>query len=104
MSRIAKNPVALPAGVEFKNDAGVISIKGPLGTLMQSCSGVKVELEDGAVVCRAVEGVANANALSGTYRALVNNMVTGVSRRVSSASSPSLASVIVPRHKATSSI
>ena len=81
MSRVAKNPVALPAGVEFKNDAGVISIKGPLGTLMQrAVPAVKVELEDGAVVCRAVEGVANANALSGTYRALVNNMVTGVSK------------------------
>ena len=81
MSRVAKNPVALPAGVEFKNDAGVISIKGPLGTLMQrAVPAVKVELEDGAVVCRAVEGVANANALSGTYRALLNNMVTGVSK------------------------
>ncbi|MEZ5612949.1 MAG: 50S ribosomal protein L6 [Rhodocyclaceae bacterium] len=81
MSRVAKNPVALPAGVEFKNDGGVISIKGPLGTLVQrAVPAVSVELEDGAVVCRAVEGVANANALSGTYRALVNNMVTGVSK------------------------
>jgi large subunit ribosomal protein L6 len=79
MSRIAKNPVALPKGVEATIAAGDIAIKGPLGTLkLKAHPAVVVKQEGEALVCQAVEGAANGNAMSGTMRALVANMVKGV--------------------------
>lgn len=81
MSRVAKNPVSLPAGVEVKIDASEISVKGPLGSLSRSLHpAVQVSLEDGAVVCKAADGSKNSRAMSGTIRSLVNNMVIGVSK------------------------
>lgn len=81
MSRIAKNPVALPKGVDVALTAGEITVKGPLGSLSHFIlPSVKLEQEGDAVVCRAVDGQPNASAMSGTMRALVNNMVTGVSK------------------------
>jgi large subunit ribosomal protein L6 len=81
MSRIAKNPVALPKGVEAAINAGLITVKGPLGSLTQFVlPSVKVDLEDASLVCRAIEGQPNASAMSGTMRALVSNMVTGVTK------------------------
>ena len=81
MSRVAKNPVVIPAGVEVKIDAGQIVVKGPLGSLAQAVHpSVKVEHGEAGVQCFAIEGAVNGNAMSGTLRALVNNMVTGVSK------------------------
>jgi large subunit ribosomal protein L6 len=81
MSRIAKNPVVLPKGVEVALAAGEVTVKGPLGALTQFVlPSVKLEKEGEAIVCRAIEGQPNASAMSGTMRALVNNMVTGVSK------------------------
>jgi large subunit ribosomal protein L6 len=81
MSRIAKNPVTLPKGVEAAINAGFITVKGPLGSLTQFVlPAVKVELEDAGLVCRALENQPNGSAMSGTMRALVNNMVTGVTK------------------------
>jgi large subunit ribosomal protein L6 len=82
MSRIAKNPIALPQGVEVSIDAGAISVRGPLGAIKLAANpAVKVEeRENGTIVCRAVEGAANSNALSGTFRATIANMVAGVSK------------------------
>ncbi len=81
MSRVAKNPVVVPAGVDVKIGAVEITVKGPLGELTQRVSGgVSIEREGDALVCKADEGVANSRAMSGTVRALVNNMVTGVSK------------------------
>ncbi|HRP23136.1 50S ribosomal protein L6 [Thauera sp.] len=81
MSRVAKNPVAIPQGVEVTISVGEIAVKGPLGTLRQSLSdAVTVERDGDTVVCKARDGVANARAMSGTVRALVNNMVAGVSK------------------------
>ena len=81
MSRLAKNPVVIPAGVEVKIDAGQIVVKGPLGSLAQAVHpSVKVEHGEAGVQCSAIEGAVNGNAMSGTLRALVNNMVTGVSK------------------------
>jgi large subunit ribosomal protein L6 len=81
MSRVAKNPVVIPAGVEVKIDAGQIVVKGPLGSLAQAVHpSVKVEHGEAGVQCSAIEGAVNGNAMSGTLRALVNNMVTGVSK------------------------
>lgn len=81
MSRIAKNPVPLPKGVEATLSPAHLTIKGPLGTLTHFIlPSVKLEKEGDNIVCRAVEGQPNASAMSGTMRALVNNMVTGVTK------------------------
>lgn len=81
MSRVAKNPVAIPGGVEVSISATEIAVKGPLGSLRQTLSAaVSVEREGDALVCKAREGVDNARAMSGTMRALLSNMVTGVSK------------------------
>ena len=81
MSRVAKNPIAIPSGVEVKIDGTIIAVKGPVGVVNQTVhSAVGGKLEDGKLVFAAVEGQPNANALSGTTRALVNNIVTGVSK------------------------
>ena len=81
MSRVAKNPVAIPAGVEVKLEAGAITVKGPVGTLVQSiCADVEVKVENNAVSFVAKSGAKQSRAMSGTLRALVNNMVTGASK------------------------
>ena len=81
MSRVAKNPVVVPAGVEVKIDAGQIVVKGPLGSLAQALHpSVKVEHGDAGIQCSAIAGAVNGAAMSGTLRALVNNMVIGVSK------------------------
>lgn len=81
MSRIAKNPVVLPQGVEVALSAEQITVKGPLGSLTQFIlPSVNVEKEGDAVVCRAIENQPNGSAMSGTMRALVGNMVTGVTK------------------------
>ncbi len=80
MSRVAKNPVPIPQGVEVSFAGGAISIKGPLGTLSRPLHpSVSVESKDGAVHCAATAGP-NGKAMSGTMRALVNNMVIGVTK------------------------
>ena len=81
MSRIAKYPVALPKGVEANLVAEALSIKGPLGTLTQTLrNDVKVEKDGEALVFKALNDSDEANAMSGTLRALVANMVTGVTK------------------------
>ena len=81
MSRVAKNPIVLPAGVEVTLGGEVISVKGPLGVMKCAANpAVKVEKVDGSLQCAAVEGVANADAMSGTVRAIVANMVAGVTK------------------------
>jgi large subunit ribosomal protein L6 len=81
MSRVAKNPIVLPQGVEVKLSAEEISVKGPLGVIKFVANpAVKVEQEGNSLLCKPVEGMANAGALSGTVRAVIANMVTGVSK------------------------
>ena len=81
MSRVAKNPVQLPAGVELAVADGVVTVKGPLGQLTQYIGGtVEVERDGAGVLCKALDGQANSRAMSGTARALINNMVLGVSK------------------------
>lgn len=80
MSRVAKNPVALPQGVEVSL-GGTISIKGPLGSLaIPANPAVVVEKVEGSLVFKPVSGAENADAMSGTVRALVANMVNGVTK------------------------
>jgi large subunit ribosomal protein L6 len=81
MSRVAKNPVAVPAGVEVTIGGGEVAVKGPLGTLKRFVGGdVSVQREGDSLVFAAVPGAANGRAMSGTVRALVNNMVAGVTK------------------------
>ena len=81
MSRIAKYPVAVPKGVEVVISEGDISVKGPLGSLRQfMLPAVSVRRDGDNLHCQAVEGLPNGGAMSGTMRALVNNMVTGVTK------------------------
>ena len=81
MSRVAKNPIVVPSGVEVTVAADKISVKGPLGTLTQLLKGdVKVERDGDKLLCKATDDSAQADAQSGTIRALVVNMVTGVSK------------------------
>jgi len=81
MSRVAKYPVSLPKGVEVTLGGAEIAIKGPLGTLKQAIlPDVTIEQDGDKIQCRAVAGAVNGGAMSGTMRALVNNMVTGVTK------------------------
>ncbi len=81
MSRVGKMPIALPAGAEATISAEQITVKGPLGTLTQALNGlVKVENNNGTLNFSPVNDSREANAMSGTLRALVNNMVTGVTK------------------------
>ena len=81
MSRIAKYPVPLPKGVEASFAAEMLSIKGPLGTLTQRLRrDVKVAKEGDQLTFNVADESDQANAMSGTLRALVSNMVTGVTK------------------------
>lgn len=80
MSRVAKNPVTVPAGVEVKFGTDAIIIKGKNGELsLPLTDNVAIELNDGQLTFSAKDNSKQANAMSGTARALVNNMVKGVS-------------------------
>lgn len=81
MSRVAKNPIVLPQGVEVALGAEVISVKGPLGTIKCAANpSVMIEKVGDSLLCKTVAGAENAVALSGTVRAIVANMVAGVSK------------------------
>ncbi len=81
MSRIAKYPVSIPKGVEAKLAGSMLSIKGPKGQLQYSVHPlVKLAVNDGSMSFEAADESALSNAMSGTTRALVNNMVAGVSK------------------------
>ena len=81
MSRVAKMPIAVPAGAEVAINASSITVKGPLGTLTQALNGlVKVENNNGTLTFDVIDDSRESNAMSGTLRALVNNMVTGVTK------------------------
>ena len=81
MSRVAKNPIALPKGVEVNLAGTNVTVKGPLGSLtLNRNPAVDVLVEGEQLVVKAVAGAENANALSGTTRALLANLVNGVSK------------------------
>lgn len=80
MSRVAKNPVTVPAGVEVNFGTDALTVKGKNGALSLPLTGaVKVELSDGQLTFAPADESKHANAMSGTVRALVANMVKGVS-------------------------
>ena len=81
MSRIAKYPVDLPKGVETNFAAEVLYVKGPMGSLSQAIhQSVKIVKEGDTLTFHPADESALANAMSGTMRALVANMVTGVTK------------------------
>ncbi len=81
MSRIAKNPIPLPKGVEVSVAEGQISVKGPLGAIARASDpNVGLERDGESLMCKALGNSRHANAMSGTMRALVANMVTGVTK------------------------
>ena len=80
MSRVSKQPVAVPAGVEVSLGEQ-ITVKGSLGTLKLTPNRLVNVAQEGAEIRVApTEESAEANALAGTFRQLVNNMVTGVTK------------------------
>lgn len=81
MSRIGKQPVSVPAGVEVAVKDDLINVKGALGALAMAQNAlVKVENNAGTLSFTPVNESREANAMSGTMRQLVNNMVNGVSK------------------------
>ena len=81
MSRIADFPVAVPKGVDVTLSGEAVAIKGPLGTLTQRLEGsVKVQKEGDQLIFKAGSDSDFSDAMSGTIRALVANMVVGVTK------------------------
>ena len=81
MSRVGKNPVVLPIGVELTLGTGELSVKGPMGTLTQAIgAGVAIKQAGENVQVEVTDASQESNAMSGTMRAIVNNMVQGVTK------------------------
>ena len=80
MSRVANNPVNIPENVQVSIAPELITVKGPLGELTQELKGdVKIENAESVLTFSALKETKHSKAMSGTLRALVNNMVIGVS-------------------------
>ena len=81
MSRVGKMPIAVPQGVDVKITPEAVTIKGSLGSLSLPANGLVTVTQDGATLKVApANASAEANAMSGTFRALLNNTVNGVSK------------------------
>ena len=80
MSRIGKLPIAIPAGVTVTVKDNEVSVKGPKGEMVQTITGgIAVNVEDGQLTVTRPDDTKASRSLHGLYRALINNMVTGVS-------------------------
>lgn len=81
MSRVAKKPVIIPAGVEINIGSHIIKAKGPKGTFeMPIPSGVSIKKDDNKLVFAPEPNIESADAIAGTVRSIVSNMVTGVAK------------------------
>lgn len=81
MSRIAKQPIAVPKGVEVAVDGQTLRLKGPKGEQVLSVHPqVNVDFQDGVIRFSPANDEASSNALAGTMRAVTNNMMIGVSQ------------------------
>ncbi|MFC5044232.1 50S ribosomal protein L6 [Aquimarina hainanensis] len=81
MSRIGKNPVTIPSGVTVDVTGNVVTVKGKLGELSQTIEdNINVKVEEGQVVVERPSDAKSHKAKHGLYRALINNMVEGVSK------------------------
>ncbi len=80
MSRVGKNPINIPSGVDFKIQGTLVSVKGPKGKLEWSYPGVmKVSMKDNQVIVERPSDAKPHRALHGTVRSIISNMVTGAS-------------------------
>lgn len=79
MSRIGKNPITIPAGVTVTIADGVITVKGKLGQLTQPYDGVEIVIEENVITVSRDSDHKDVRAKHGLYRALISNMITGVS-------------------------
>jgi len=81
MSKLGKSPIPLPKGVEIKTDATTIHVKGPKGTLTYPLTkGISIKVEEGIITVERDPKVEMPKTTHGIYRALLNNMVVGVSK------------------------
>ncbi len=80
MSRIAKNPVTIPAGVDVKIDGQLVTIKGSIGTLEQEIHKTVTAVKEDNVIKFQSNSSTTKLAMAGTMRSLVNNMVEGVTK------------------------
>ena len=81
MSRIGRAPIAIPQGVTVDINNNLVTVKGPLGALSQTVDkSIDVKVEDGHVHCTRHSDDKDHRALHGLYRALIHNMVVGVTK------------------------
>ncbi len=81
MSRIGRAPIAIPAGVTVTNNDNLITVTGPLGTLSQEVDkSIDVNVDNGTILVVRHSDDKDHRALHGLYRALINNMVVGVTK------------------------
>ncbi len=81
MSRIGRAPIAIPAGVTVTNNNNLITVTGPLGTLSQEVDkSIDVNVDNGTILVVRHSDDKDHRALHGLYRALINNMVVGVTK------------------------
>ena len=80
MSRIGNNPILIPEGVTVSIEENVVTVKGKLGELKQEFSDITIKIEDNSVLLSRPSENKDHKAKHGLYRALINNMVSGVSK------------------------
>ena len=80
MSRIGNNPILIPEGVTVNIEENVVTVKGKLGELKQEFSDITIKIEDNSVLLSRPSENKDHKAKHGLYRALINNMVSGVSK------------------------
>ena len=81
MSRIGKMPIEIPGGVKVDLADGVVKVTGPKGSLSQEFNGpIELQVEDKQLLVKATENSKVSNSKRGLYRALINNMVLGVTK------------------------
>ncbi len=80
MSRIGRNPITVPEGVTLEIKDNLITVKGKLGELTQEYSEIEIKLEDGTVTLTRTSDKKDLRAKHGLYRALIANMIEGVSK------------------------
>lgn len=81
MSRIGKNPVSIPQGVDVNINDNLVTVKGSLGVLTQTISeGITITVENNTVVLDRISESKNHKAQHGLMRSLINNMIQGVSK------------------------
>jgi len=79
MSRIGKNPITIPEGVTVEIKDNIVTAKGKLGELTQEIDEISVKIEDGIITLERPSDLNNHKSKHGLYRALINNMIIGVS-------------------------